>query len=93
MSELKRHVGLFHLTILSFVNFIGIRESVWLNTIFAIVTALGLVLIIYLGFSSPPASEIDYFESPLGMSGIIIAFVLVFFAFIGFEDMAKLQKK
>ena len=36
-------------SILSIVNFIGIKESAWANTIFAIVTAGGLALIIFLG--------------------------------------------
>ena len=81
------------LGILSFVNFIGIKESAWANTIFAIITITGLGIIIVIGFSSPMETEIDYFENPLGFSGIILAFVLVFFAFIGFEDMANVAEE
>ena len=36
---------------------------------------------------------IDYFETPNGMTGIILAFVLIFFAFIGFEDMANIAEE
>ena len=36
------------LGVLSFVNFIGIRQSAWMNTVFAVITAGGLVLIIFL---------------------------------------------
>ena len=79
--------------ILSIINFLGIRESAILNTIFAIVTVAGLALIIYVGFSFIPETEIDYFESPMGINGIILAFVLVFFAFIGFEDMANVAEE
>lgn len=78
---------------LSLVNFIGIRESAWTNTIFAIVTAGGLGLIIFLGFTFDPIESIDYFDAPLGISGIILAFVLIFFAFIGFEDMANVAEE
>ena len=85
--------ALIILGILSLINFVGIRESASLNTIFAIVTISGLALIIYVGFSFPVEVEIDYFESPLGVSGIIVAFVLVFFAFIGFEDMANVAEE
>jgi APA family basic amino acid/polyamine antiporter len=67
------------LGILSFVNFIGIKESAWANTIFAIITISGLGIIIVIGF--------------LFFSGIILAFVLVFFAFIGFEDMANVAEE
>ena len=78
---------------LSFVNFIGIKESAWANTIFAIVTISGLGIIIFIGFSFPIEHEIDYFENPMGFNGIILAFVLVFFAFIGFEDIANVAEE
>ncbi|MFB5610794.1 MAG: APC family permease [Nitrosopumilaceae archaeon] len=79
--------------ILSFVNFIGIRESAWANTIFAIVTIGGLALIIVLGFTYDAPEPINYLEAPNGMTGIILAFVLIFFAFIGFEDMANVAEE
>ena len=81
------------LGILSIVNFIGIKESAWANTIFAIVTISGLAIIIVIGFSFPIETEIDYFENPLGVNGIVLAFVLVFFAFIGFEDIANVAEE
>lgn len=80
-------------SILSIVNFIGIKESSWANTIFAIITAGGLALIIFLGFVAEPTEQIDYFETPNGFTGIILAFVLIFFAFIGFEDMANVAEE
>jgi len=79
--------------ILSVINFLGIRESALLNTIFAFVTIAGLALVIVIGFSAPVEVEIDYFENPMGFNGIILAFVLVFFAFIGFEDMANVSEE
>ena len=85
--------ALIILGFLSLINFIGIRESASLNTIFAVVTIAGLALIIFIGFSFPIEEEIDYFENPLGTNGIILAFVLVFFAFIGFEDMANIAEE
>lgn len=81
------------LGILSFVNFIGIKESAWINTIFALVTISGLGIIIFIGFSGPVDVEINYFENPLGISGILLAFILVFFAFIGFEDIANVGEE
>src|SRR3989338_3301678 len=55
---------------LSIVNFIGIKESAWANTIFAIITIGGLALIIFLGMSFETTEPIDYFENPNGMTGI-----------------------
>jgi len=79
--------------ILSFVNFFGIRESSWTNIIFTIIEAAGLALIIYLGFTFTTAEPINYFENPFGISGISLAFVLIFFAFIGFEDIVNIAEE
>ena len=85
--------AIFLIGILSAVNFIGIKESAWANTIFAIITAGGLMLIIFLGFITEPVESVDYFDTPNGITGIILAFVLIFFAFIGFEDMANVAEE
>src|SRR3990167_3752775 len=79
--------------ILSIVNFIGIRESSWTNTIFTIIEVSGLILVIIIGFTISEPEPVNYFESPTGFTGIIIAFVLIFFAFIGFEDMANVAEE
>ena len=79
--------------ILSIVNFIGIKESSWTNTVFTIIEAIGLIIVIIIGFTINNPEPVDYFESPTGFSGIIIAFVLIFFAFIGFEDMANVAEE
>ncbi|MGY5144450.1 MAG: APC family permease [Candidatus Nitrosopumilus sp. bin_32a] len=81
------------IVVLSIVNFIGIKESAWANTIFAIITAGGLILIIFLGMTFETTESIDYFEMPNGTVGIVLAFVLIFFAFIGFEDMANIAEE
>jgi len=81
------------LVVLSIVNFVGIRESAWTNTVFTIIEAAGLILIIIIGFTFASPEPVDYTESPSGLSGIAIAFVLIFFAFIGFEDMANIAEE
>jgi len=81
------------LVVLSIVNFIGIRESAWTNTIFTLIESAGLILIIVIGFTVSNPEPINYLESPSGFSGIVIAFVLIFFAFIGFEDMANIAEE
>ena len=79
--------------ILSVVNFIGIRESSWTNIVFTIIEAAGLVLVIVIGFTIASPEPVNYFESPTGFTGIIIAFVLSFFAFIGFESMSNVAEE
>jgi len=81
------------LGILSVVNFIGIRESAWTNTVFTIIEAAGLILIVIIGFSFTNPEPVNYLDSPSGITGIAIAFVLIFFAFIGFEDMANVAEE
>ena len=81
------------LAILSFVNFIGIKQSAWMNIIFALVTIAGLGIIVFLGLTFEADTDVDYLHSPNGMSGILLAFVLIFFAFIGFEDMANVAEE
>ena len=78
---------------LSIVNFIGIRESAWTNTIFTLIEASGLVLIIFIGFTFVEAKPVDYLDAPFGFSGVILAFVLIFFAFIGFEAIANVAEE
>lgn len=79
--------------ILSIINFIGIRESSWTNTIFTIIEVSGLILVIIIGFTISEPESVNYFESPTGFTGIVIAFVLIFFAFIGFEDIANVAEE
>ncbi len=81
------------IAILSLINFIGIRESSWMNVVFTLIEASGLILIIYLGFTYGGAESVNYFESPTGLGGISLAFVLIFFAFIGFESIANIAEE
>jgi len=64
-----------------------------MNTVFAIITAGGLALIIFLGMTFETTESVDYLDAPNGTIGIILAFILIFFAFIGFEDMANVAEE
>lgn len=78
---------------LSFVNFFGIRESSSMNGVFTIIEMAGLALVIWIGFTLFGDVEIDYFDAPHGLSGIFSAFILVFFAYIGFENIANIAEE
>ena len=77
--------------ILSAINFWGIKESATLNVLFTIVELLGLALIIFLGFGY--FGTIDYFEAPAGLLGVMTAAILVFFAYLGFENLADVSEE
>lgn len=80
------------IVILTFVNYFGIRESSSMNVIFTIIEAIGLGIVIWVGLSIT-GIEIDYLDAPHGFSGIFSAFTLVFFAYIGFENIANIAEE
>ena len=76
---------------LSVVNFWGIAESTKLNVVFAFIELLGLVLVIF--FAVPHLGSVNYLEMPYGFTGVLSASALIFFAFIGFEDIANISEE
>jgi APA family basic amino acid/polyamine antiporter len=84
-------VALALIAILSFVNFLGIKESSKFNILFTLVEAIGLVLVIILAFNF--YGKVNYFETPGGFKGIFSAAALIFFAYIGFEDIANIAEE
>jgi len=76
---------------LSISNFFGIEESSRVNILFTGIEILGLVLIIILGMGRFP--NVNYFETPSGFQGIFAASALIFFAYIGFEDIVNIAEE
>ncbi|MDE1855735.1 MAG: amino acid permease [Candidatus Micrarchaeota archaeon] len=79
------------LTILTIVSIIGVKHALRFNTIFSIIAILGLIVVIAAGV--PKLGSVDYSFSPTGFSGIMGAAVLVFFAYIGFDNIANLSEE
>lgn len=86
--------------VLSAVNFIGIRESAWMNTAFTLIEMAGLVIIIIAAvlvgspqtnfFETPPAASGSF---SLSLGAIMSATGLVFFAYFGFENLANISEE
>lgn len=84
--------ALLLLAFLSAVVLLGIKQSARLAIVFTAIEASGLVLVMLVGL--PYLGRADYFEmSPLGLPGIFQASALIFFAFLGFEEMVKLSEE
>ena len=84
--------ALILLAVLSAIVSVGIKQSARLVITFTAIEASGLVFIILLGTAY--LGRVDLLEmSPLGFSGIFQASALIFFAFIGFEEMVKLSEE
>ncbi len=78
--------------VLSLLSYWGIKESAWFNIVFTLIEAGGLLIIIAMGMKY--IGTIDYFElPPTGFVGVLGATSLIFFAFIGFEDIVKLAEE
>ena len=76
---------------MSVMNYWGIRESANMNIIFTGIELLGLLLIIFL--SIPYLGSVDLMEMPNGVGGVMAASLLVFFAYIGFEDIVNVAEE
>ena len=78
--------------LLSIVNFWGIKESSKFNIIATLIEVGGLIIVIAVGLMFfNPSIDVNY--SPSGFGGIMAGAVLMFFAFIGFEDVANISEE
>jgi len=82
--------ALILIMLLSFLNFCGIEESSRVNILFTAIEIAGLLLIIFLGTSR--FGEVNYFETP-SVPGIFAAAALMFFAYLGFEDIVNIAEE
>lgn len=83
-------VAIILIIILSFIIFYGIKESTWFAIIFTLIEASGLFIIIAVGL--PYLGSVNYLEVP-SLGGLLGASALIFFAFIGFEEMVRLSEE
>lgn len=75
----------------SLLNFYGMKQSAKMNVLFTIVEVVGLLIILFVGI--PFWGSVDYFEMPNGFTGIFTAAVLIFFAYLGFEDIVNVSEE
>ena len=81
-------VGLF--IFLSLIIVYGIKESARLAILISLIEVSGLLIVIYSGL--PYLGTVNYLEFP-DLSGIFEASTLIFFAFLGFEDIVRLSQE
>jgi len=78
---------------LSVINYIGIKESTQANIVFTLIEAAGLVVIIAVAL--PYLGSVDYLALPaqVPFTAVFAAVALIFFAYIGFEDIANISEE
>lgn len=84
-------VAVMLLFLLSLLNMWGISESSKFNIIATFAEMLGLILVIIAGiiFFNP---NFEFFEAP-SLNGIFSAAALMFFAYIGFQNIANISEE
>ena len=70
---------------------LGIRESALFAGFCTVLEILGLVLVAVLGL--PLVGEVDLLQMPRGTTGVVSAAALIFFAYIGFEEIVQLSEE
>jgi APA family basic amino acid/polyamine antiporter len=79
--------------ILSLINFWGVKESARINTVFSLIEIAGLVFVVLLALFFGHYGSVNYLEMPHGLTGTLGAAALIFFAYIGFEDLANISEE
>ena len=69
----------------------GVAESVGLALVLTGVEAAGLVFVIVVG--APSWGGVDAFATPAGLGGISAAAALIFFAYLGFDELGNLAEE
>jgi APA family basic amino acid/polyamine antiporter len=73
------------------VMLLGIGESVGLAIVLTLVEAAGLVFVIVVG--APSWGRLAPFEAPHGLGGLVGAAALIFFAYLGFDELGNLAEE
>jgi len=82
------------LVVLAGVAIWGVRQSIWLAATITVIEVVGLLVIIVVAapdaLAAAPPAPVD---TVIPWSGIFLASVMAFFAFIGFEDIANMAEE
>lgn len=93
-AELPRWIAaLALLSACTAVNIAGIRQSTWLAVLLACIELGGLLLVIGLGLGAGEPGQALAWPAAETLPGVFAATALVFFMYIGFEDVANLAEE
>lgn len=79
------------LGVLTLVAIGGVKGSFRLNTLLSLVAIAGLAVVVFAGIGR--FGTVSYTVSPTGLMGVIGAAALVFFAYIGFDNMSNISEE
>jgi len=81
------------LTVCTTLNIAGLRQSTWVSIGMIVIEVGGLLLLIVMGLYKGDAADAITLPSFGDTPGIFAATALVFFVYIGFEDVANLSEE
>lgn len=90
-NEIAISIGL--IAILTAINYRGIKESARFNVVSTFIELAGLLIVIAVGSFFIGRNGIDLTHSPMGLEGILSATSLIFFAYIGFENLVNFSEE
>lgn len=86
-------IGLALLTLCTALNIAGLRQSTWASMALIVIEVGGLLLLIGMGLGKGDTLGAIKLPSAGDAGGIFAATALVFFVYIGFEDVANLSEE
>ncbi|WP_203295797.1 APC family permease [Luteirhabdus pelagi] len=81
------------ISLMGFLNIIGSKYSSYYNGFATIVTLLGLAAIIGVSIPDWGSEDILHLHSKVDLSSILAGSALIFFSYIGFEDLVKMAEE
>lgn len=84
-------VALVLIAVMSYINYRGMKESARFSMILVGVTLLGLLAVIALGV--PKFHTVNFLDMPFGFKGILMASTLIFFAYLGFDEIVNISEE
>jgi len=73
------------------LNIFGAKNTLKASAVFVAITIAGLLLVVFSGI--PYIGSVDYFDLNFGFGGVFSAAALIFFAFLGFENIVDLGEE
>ncbi|MFH1064725.1 MAG: APC family permease [Candidatus Woesearchaeota archaeon] len=84
--------ALLLLVLLTVFNLVGVKQAIGFDIAMVLIAIAGLLLVIGIGMPHIQAPEF-YWEMPHGFSGVLTGAALIFFAFLGFENIGNLSEE
>lgn len=82
------------IALVAFANYLGVKHSAELNVLLTSTAVIGLFIIVVAGLFFADFSNVNLMQLPsTGMAGILGASALIFFAYLGFEDIVNMAEE